>query len=128
MMSEGVFREGAVRLIYEPLSSNILKISACRERREESLRRLKELLKLIPVTTAISAQHRVKAWDVRIEGATLKIGWEGKALAELSLTSPKDGVLVFEHYVGDSRIYGLGEKYGPLDRRGRVYRLWNMEC
>jgi len=127
LMSEGVFREGAVRLTYEPLSNNILKISACREGREESLRRLKELLKLIPVTTAVSTQQRVKAWDVRIKEVILKISWEGKALAELSITSPKEGMIVLEHYVGDSHIYGLGEKYGPLDRRGRVYRLWNVD-
>ena len=127
MINKETLREDAVYLTYEPLSNNILKISAWREGREESLRKLEELLKLIPATTATDAQHTVKAWDVRIEEASLKISWEGKALTELSVTSPKDGMLVLEHHAGDSYVYGLGEKYGPLDRRGRVYRLWNVD-
>jgi len=127
LTNERTFRKGAVRLTYEPLSNNVLKISAYREGREESLRKFEELLKLIPATIATSTQHGVRVWDVRIEETGLKISWEGKALTELSITSPSDGVLVLEHHVGDSHIYGLGEKYGPLDRRGRVYRLWNVD-
>jgi len=127
LTSKGILRERAARITYEPLSNNILKISVCREGREESLRKLEEILNLIPVTAAVSAQQTVNAWDVKIDGASLKIGWEGKSLTELRVTSPKDGVLVLEHRIGDLHVYGLGEKYGPLDRRGRVYRLWNVD-
>jgi len=127
LVNKETFNDGRVHLTYEVINTNILKISAYREGREESLGELEKLLKLIPSTKVANTPYAVKPWDIRADEASLKISWEGKALTELRIKSIENGVLVLEHRTNDSHIYGLGEKYGSLDRRGRVYRMWNVD-
>ena len=40
-----------------------------------------------------------------------------------------NGTQVIAHKVlrGDEQFYGLGEKSGPLNRRGRAYKMWNSD-
>jgi len=40
----------------------------------------------------------------------------------------KDEFKVHRHLLPEESLYGLGDKYGPLARRGRAWKFWNRDC
>ncbi|MFW5789134.1 MAG: TIM-barrel domain-containing protein [Spirochaetota bacterium] len=50
-----------------------------------------------------------------------------RPVPEVSLARSRDGIRVDLGLPGDSRVYGLGEKTGGLDKRGRTWAFWNSD-
>jgi len=46
---------------------------------------------------------------------------------DLGHTSDSLGVKAYKTLRKDEKFFGLGEKTGPLNRRGRVYKMWNSD-
>jgi alpha-glucosidase len=72
---------------------------------------------------------------VRVERATLRLSvldLQGHVLQEDASGWPvesHDGAFcVYKEMPSDEHYFGLGDKIGPLDRRGQSFRLWNTDA
>jgi len=88
-----------------------------------------------PDATPDIAGFRTKALRVRIERATLRLSitdLQGNVLQEDADGWPAefhaDSFRVFKKMPPDEHYFGLGDKVGPLDRRGQSFRLWNTDA
>jgi alpha-glucosidase len=86
-------------------------------------------------STTDTAGFRTKALRVRIERATLRLSitdLQGNVLQEDADGWPAefhvDSFRVFKKMPPDEHYFGLGDKVGPLDRRGQSFRLWNTDA
>src|SRR5258707_5066608 len=91
-------------------------------------------IEVTPDATLNTAGFRTKTLSVRIERATLRLSTtdlSGNVLQEdAEGWSPEfhsDAFRVFKKMPMDEHYFGLGDKVGPLDRRGQSFRLWNTE-
>ena len=90
---------------------------------------------VISDATTDTAGFRTKALRVRIERATLRLSitdLQGNVLQEDADGWPAefhdDSFRVFKKMPPDEHYFGLGDKVGPLDRRGQSFRLWNTDA
>lgn len=88
-----------------------------------------------PESTPDAAGFHTKALRVRIERATLRLSTsdlQGNVLQEDADGWPvefhADSFRVFKKMPADEHYFGLGDKVGPLDRRGESFRLWNTDA
>jgi len=88
-----------------------------------------------PDTATDTAGFRTKALSVRIERATLRLSitdLQGNVVQEDADGWPAefhaDSFRVFKKMPPDEHYFGLGDKVGPLDRRGQSFRLWNTDA
>ena len=77
---------------------------------------------------------RTKALRVQVERATLRMtiaDLDGNVLQEDPAGWPTefhgDTFRVYKRMPMDEHYFGLGDKVGPLDRRGQAFRLWNTD-
>jgi alpha-glucosidase len=85
-------------------------------------------------TSGDTEGFHTKALRVRIDRATLRLAvsdLEGNVLQEDVPGWPAefhDGAFrIFKKMPVDEHYFGLGDKVGPLDRRGQSFRLWNTD-
>ncbi|MFW5826499.1 MAG: TIM-barrel domain-containing protein [Alkalispirochaeta sp.] len=64
---------------------------------------------------------------VEVRGHRFSLPLAGSSLDTLELARSRDGVLVSLPLDPDVRVYGLGEKTGSLDKRGRTWTMWNSD-
>jgi alpha-glucosidase len=72
---------------------------------------------------------------VRVERAPLRLVVEDRQGRVISADAPGGGVelrgagfVLRKALAADSRWFGLGDKAGPLDRRGQAFQLWNSDA
>ncbi len=94
----------------------------------------------VPVSAArdtASFGFNTKALQVRVNRDTLGITVEdatGRAIvsdaepAAFRKTSDGDSFRVYKTMPEDEHYFGLGDKTGPLDRRGGAYAMWNTDA
>jgi alpha-glucosidase len=87
-----------------------------------------------PETTDNTSGFRTKALRVRVEHGTLRLSitdLQGHVLQEDAPGWPLDShgneFRVYKKMPEDEHYFGLGDKIGPLDRRGQSFRLWNTD-
>jgi alpha-glucosidase len=90
---------------------------------------------VVPDTTPDTDGFRTRALRVRIERSTLRLtvsDLEGNIIQEDAPGWPAefhDGKFrLFKKMPADEHYFGLGDKVGPLDRRGQSFRLWNTDA
>ncbi|MFW5696023.1 MAG: hypothetical protein ACOCYB_12700, partial [Alkalispirochaeta sp.] len=64
---------------------------------------------------------------VEVRGHRFSLPLAGSSLDTLELARSRDGVLVSFPLDPNVRVYGLGEKTGSLDKRGRTWTMWNSD-
>lgn len=75
-----------------------------------------------PFAVGIDADLRVAIHDAR-SGAPICVDHETEALR-----FAPDGVRLRKRVGPDERFYGLGDKPGPLQKRGHAYAMWNTDA
>jgi len=90
---------------------------------------------VVPETSNDTRGFHTKALRVRIERSTLRLSvsdLEGNILQEDVPGWPTEfhggAFRVFKTMPADEHYFGLGDKVGPLDRRGQSFRLWNTDA
>jgi alpha-glucosidase len=93
-----------------------------------------QAVNVTPETTDNACGFHTKALRVRIELGTLRLSvtdLEGHVLQEDATGWPLDShgneFRVYKKMPDDEHYFGLGDKVGPLDRRGQSFRLWNTD-
>ncbi len=88
----------------------------------------------IAETNGSSLGFRTQALRVRIDRASLNMNiadLDGNVLQEDAPGWPAefhgDTFRVYKKMPADEHYFGLGDKVGPLDRRGQSFRLWNTD-
>ncbi|MFO8042488.1 MAG: glycoside hydrolase family 31 protein [Alkalispirochaeta sp.] len=64
---------------------------------------------------------------VDVRGHRFSLPLAGSALDSLELARSRDGVLLSLPLDSGLHVYGLGEKTGSLDKRGRTWTMWNSD-
>lgn len=89
----------------------------------------------VPETTPEAVGFRTKVLRVRIARETLRLSisdLQGNVIQEDQPSWPTEyhgaAFRVFKKMPLDEHYYGLGDKVGPLDRRGQSFRLWNTDA
>jgi alpha-glucosidase len=89
----------------------------------------------IPESTPDIAGFHTLSMRVRIERATLRLSiadLQGNVLQEdepgWQAEFRAGSFRVFKKMPADEHYFGLGDKVGPLDRRGQSFRLWNTDA
>jgi len=84
--------------------------------------------------SATAIGFHTKSLRVRIDPATLAVSitdLDGNVLQEDApgwpVESHGDKFRVYKKMPADEHYFGLGDKIGPLDRRGQSFRLWNTD-
>src|SRR5216684_1332201 len=92
-------------------------------------------VEVTPDASPDSVGFHTKTLNVRIERATLRLSitdLQGNVLQEDADGWPAefhaDTFRVFKKMPADEHYFGLGDKVGPLDRRGQSFRLWNTDA
>ncbi len=92
-------------------------------------------VEVTPDATPDAVGFHTKTLSVRIERATLQlsiIDLSGNILQEDAEGWPaefhSDAFRVYKKMPMDEHYFGLGDKVGPLDRRGQSFRLWNTDA
>src|SRR5216684_6817717 len=92
-------------------------------------------VEVTPDASPDSVGFHTKTLNVRIERATLRLSTtdlSGNVLQEDAEGWPpefhSDAFRVFKKMPIDEHYFGLGDKVGPLDRRGQSFRLWNTDA
>jgi alpha-glucosidase len=92
-------------------------------------------VEVTPDATPDTVGFHTKSLSVRIERATLRLSTtdlQGNVLQEDAEGWPAefhaDTFRVFKKMPPDEHYFGLGDKMGPLDRRGQSFRLWNTDA
>jgi alpha-glucosidase len=95
----------------------------------------KQVCKVTPDTSADAFGFHTAALRVRIERNSLQLSVSdllGHVLQEDSTDWPVDlhgsAFRVFKKMPLNEHYFGLGDKIGPLDRRGQSFRLWNTDA
>jgi alpha-glucosidase len=90
---------------------------------------------IAPMTEAGAVGFETAALRVRIDLATLSLtvsDREGTLLQKDSAAWPMEfhgqAYRVYKEMPVDEHYFGLGDKVGPLDRRGRSFRMWNTDA
>jgi alpha-glucosidase len=90
---------------------------------------------VVPETSADAAGFHTKALRVRIERVTLRLtvsDLEGNILQEDVPGWPAEfhggAFRLYKKMPADEHYFGLGDKVGPLDRRGQSFRLWGTDA
>lgn len=90
---------------------------------------------VIPESTEHAFGFRTKVLRVRIEPASLRLSIsdsQGNILQEDApgwpLESHGNAFRIYKKMPMDEHYFGLGDKIGPLDRRGQSFRLWNTDA
>ncbi len=90
---------------------------------------------VVPETSTDTDGFHTKALRVRIERSTLRLtvsDLEGNVLQEDVPGWPAEfhggAFRVYKKMPADEHYFGLGDKVGPLDRRGQSFRLWNTDA
>jgi alpha-glucosidase len=88
-----------------------------------------------PDATPDTVGFHTKTLSVRIDRATLRLSTtdlEGNVLQEDAegwhAEFHGDAFRVYKKMPSDEHYFGLGDKMGPLDRRGQSFRLWNTDA
>jgi alpha-glucosidase len=88
-----------------------------------------------PVADARGAAFRTAALIVRVESSPLRLIVEDLEGRTISADAPEGGVelrgagfVLRKAMAADTRWFGLGDKAGPLDRRGQTFQLWNSDA
>src|SRR5712671_4448866 len=91
-------------------------------------------VEVTPDATPDAVGFHTKTLSVRIERATLRLSTtdlSGNILQEDAEGWPaefhSDAFRVYKKMPMDEHYFGLGDKVGPLDRRGQSFRLWNTD-
>ncbi|PTQ13591.1 alpha-glucosidase [Sphingomonas oleivorans] len=91
--------------------------------------------KVEPFSDAASAGFRTSAFTVRIDRRDGRLTVEdpqGKPISSDAALEPVDfrgtSFTVRKTMPADAHYYGLGDKAGPLDRRGQTFTLWNTDA
>jgi alpha-glucosidase len=94
-----------------------------------------EAVEVTPEAAADAVGFHTKKLRVRIDGATLCLSitdLQGNVLQEDAAGWPVefhgDAFRVYKKMPLDEHYFGLGDKVGPLDRRGQSFRLWNTDA
>jgi alpha-glucosidase len=92
-------------------------------------------LPISPKQDADGVEFKTAALAVRIERAQLRItvsDLAGRVITADSLTGSFEktgnGFLLHKDLTQKEHIFGLGDKTGPLDRRGQAFTLWNTDA
>ena len=92
-------------------------------------------VEVTPDATTDNVGFHTKTLIVRIERATLRLtttDLQGNVLQEDAEGWPvefhSNAFRVFKKMPPDEHFFGLGDKVGPLDRRGQSFRLWNTDA
>ena len=92
-------------------------------------------VEVTPDATSDTIGFHTKTLSVRIERATLRLSTtdlQGNVLQEDAEGWPpefhSEVFRVFKKMPMDEHYFGLGDKVGPLDRRGQSFRLWNTDA
>jgi alpha-glucosidase len=90
---------------------------------------------VVPETSTDGYGFHTKALRVRIDRSTLRLSvsdLEGNVLQEDAPGWPAEfhggAFRVYKTMPADEHYFGLGDKVGPLDRRGQSFRLWNTDA
>lgn len=89
---------------------------------------------ITPKENAGGVEFKTSALAVRIERSPLRIIVSDLSGHVLSADSPTafeqsgDGFLLHKQLTQKEHIFGLGDKPGPLDRRGQAFTLWNTDA
>lgn len=85
--------------------------------------------------TATTVGFRTKLLRVLVERATLRIkiaDLEGHTIQETAAGRPIEfhgtAFRIYKDLPADEHFFGLGDKPGPLDRRGGAYSMWNTDA
>ena len=92
-------------------------------------------IEVTPDATPDTVGFHTATLRVRIDRATLRLSTtdlEGNVLQEDADGWPaefhSDAFRVYKKMPPDEHFFGLGDKVGPLDRRGQSFRLWNTDA
>src|SRR5882762_1765428 len=92
-------------------------------------------VEVTPDASPDSVGFHTKTLNVRIERTTLRLSTtdlSGNVLQEDAEgwlpEFHSDAFRVFKKMPMDEHYFGLGDKVGPLDRRGQSFRLWNTDA
>jgi alpha-glucosidase len=95
----------------------------------------RQAVEVIPEAARDAAGFRSKSLRVRIERATLRLtitDLQGNVIEEdkpgWPLEFRGDSFRIYKTMPLDEHYFGLGDKVGPLDRRGQAFRLWNTDA
>jgi alpha-glucosidase len=95
----------------------------------------RQSVEVTPDATPDTVGFHTKTLSVRIERATLRLSTtdlSGNVLQEDAEGWPvefhSNAFRVFKKMPPDEHFFGLGDKVGPLDRRGQSFRLWNTDA
>lgn len=87
-----------------------------------------------PANDATNVGFTTKLLRVQVERKTSRIivkDLEGNTLQEDAAGWPADfhdaAFRLYKQMPGDEHYFGLGDKMGPLDRRGMAFKLWNTD-
>ena len=90
---------------------------------------------VIPESTGGSFGFRTRLLRVRIDPVSLRLSildLQGNILQEDAagwpLESHGTAFRIYKKMPPDEHYFGLGDKIGPLDRRGQSFRLWNTDA
>jgi alpha-glucosidase len=94
-----------------------------------------QVAEAFPDSTPEAVGFRTKTLRVRIERATLRLtitDLQGNVIQEDKAGWPLefrgDAFHIYKEMPLDEHYFGLGDKVGPLDRRGQAFRLWNTDA
>src|SRR6202030_1676447 len=92
-------------------------------------------VEVTPDATPGTVGFHTATLSVRIDRATLRLSTtdlQGNVLQEDADGWPaefhSDAFRVYKKMPPDEHFFGLGDKVGPLDRRGQSFRLWNTDA
>ncbi len=134
-----VLARGAERMEVTALRDDVLRVRIGRDGglpRDESWAALAAARAArAAVTPCGPACFATPAMTVRIDPATGAVTVsdpQGRSLLADAAPAPYrpdgDGFRVEKRLAPDAHVFGLGDKMGPLDRRGRAFTLWNTDA
>jgi len=132
-------RSGGVLLRVTALRDDVLRIRAGRGQLPEDASwavladARRASVKVEALAEAGAVGFRTKDLVVRLDPTTLRLTVEDRegrtVLADAAAPSLKErGFSLRKSLPDGERYYGLGDKAGPLDRRGQAFTLWNTDA
>jgi alpha-glucosidase len=135
-------KQGKLILQVEALRDNVLRVraSAKADLPEDASWAVPQQIRqqavnVVPETTNDSAGFHTAALRVRIDRASLRLAvydLQGNSLQEDAPAWPLEfhgtAFRMYKTMPADEHYFGLGDKVGPLDRRGRAFRMWNTDA
>lgn len=95
----------------------------------------RQTVETVPETTPETVGFHTKALRVRIERSTLRLtvlDLQDHVIQEDEAGWPADfhggAFRLYKHMPPEEHFFGLGDKVGPLDRRGQAFRMWNTDA